>query len=332
MSEIDWKPVGRRVRAVAKQVARVLFTKDTATFLSFLFLATLFWVMYNVGARRSTTVEFPVRYVGIPGNVLLERDLPASLSVVVKDEGQVLMNYKLLSDNDTLTIDLTGKFVGGSPLTVDFRAQGAAMRQRLPETSQILSVKPEAASVGFVSLEQKTLPVRLSRQIPLANPYVLLDSVRLKPSAVEVFAPRAVLDTLHFVEALVDGRLESLSRSATFRFPLEPVAAAKFDVADVEVSVPVEMSTEKSFELSVQGRDFPDGVVLRAFPATVTVVCSVGVSRFEALSESEFAAYVDYADIQKNASYKVPVTVVTDNAHIRAMRYSPTEVEFLLEK
>ncbi len=332
MSKIDWKTVGGRLRAVTKQVARLFFTKDTATFLAFLCLATLFWVMYNVGTRRTTTVEFPVRYTGIPSNVQFERDLPKSLSVLVKDEGQVLMNYKLLADDDTLTIDLTGKFVGGTPLVVDFRAQSAAMQRHFPASSQILSVKPESSSVDFVLLEQKTLPVRLSQPIALANPYVLLDSVRLKPAVVEVFAPRHLLDTLQCVAVQVDGALAPLTQSATFRFPLKPIAGAQFDVADVEVRVPVEMSTEKSFELSVQGRNFPDGVALRAFPATVTVVCSIGVSRFEALSAADFAAYVDFADIQKNTSYKVPVTVVANNAHIRTLRYFPTEVEFLLEK
>lgn len=332
MSKIDWKSVGGRLRVVAKQVARLLFTKDTATFFAFFLLATLFWVMYNVGAHRTTTVEFPVRYTGIPRNVLLAHDLPASLAVVVKDEGQVLINYKLLSDDDTLLVDLTGKFVEGTPLTVDFRAQNAAMQQHFPTTSQILSVKPESATVGFVLLEQKTLPVRLSQPIPVANPYVLLDSVRLKPAAVEVFAPRHLLDTLQYVEALVDKSLMPLMQSATFRLPLQPIAEARLDVPDVEVRVPIEMSTEKTFELPVQGRNFPDNVSLRAFPATVTVVCAIGVSRFEALSATDFAAYVDYADIQKNTAYKVPVTVVTDNAHIRTMRYSPTEVEFLLEK
>lgn len=332
MSKIDWKSVGWRVRTVAKNVARILFTKDTATFLSFLCLATLFWVMYNVGTRRSTTVDIPIRYIGIPDNVRLDNALPDMLSVVVKDEGQVLLNYKLLADNDTLVVDLTGHFVGDTPFTLDFRAQGASIRQRLPETSQILSIRPEAVSVCFTLLEQKALPVRLSQSVPLAAPYVLLDSVRIQPAVVEVFAPHNLLDTLRFVEVEMAKSLEPLSTSATFRCALQPIAGVRFDVADVDVVIPIEISTEKTLELPIRGRNFPDGVLLRAFPATVKVVCSIGVSRYEALSESDFDAIVDYVDIQKNTSYKVAVAVTTNNAYVHAMRYSPTEVEFLLEK
>lgn len=330
--KIDWKSVGARCRLVARRVARLLFTEDAATFLAFLLLASLFWVMYNVGARRSTTVEIPLQYVGIPGNALLERELPNTLSVTVRDEGQVLINYRLKADVDTLVIDLSDAFAEGNTLSVDYRSQMAAVRHRLPETSQIVAIKPEAVAVSYARLEQKNLPVRLTQQIPLAVPYVLLDSVRFVPASVEVFAPHDVLDTLQSVDVVLSSPIELLTKSATFQCALKPVRAAKFDVETVEVSVPIEMSTEKTLELNIAARNFPDDVQLRTFPPTVKVVCSIGVSRFEALSPADFSAYVDYDDIQKNGSYKAQVRVVTDNSHVRSLHFSPAEVEFLLEK
>ncbi len=331
MYRFDKVSIHRRLRAITKSVATVLFTRNTVTFLLFLMLSALFWLMYNAGTKRAVSVDFPIKYVGIPETILLKTDLPKTLTVAVKDEGGVLMNYKLTAETDTVNINFSSLFLGESPVTFDFRSLKDNIAQRLPSSSDILSIKPEIVSLDFVTLERALKPVKLAQNVQLAPSHVLIDSVSLSPSEVEVFAPRAVLDTLRFVEAQ-NPVSEPLTKTLILDCPLRPVESARFSTNSVTMTAQVEMSTEKTLEIPIVGSGLPHDVSLRSFPAVVQVTFSVGVSRFSAVTEKDFSAVVKYADIQKTDSYKVPVLVTTSNKHVKNLRFSPSEVEFLLEK
>lgn len=331
MLKFDHIAVQKKLRAAFRKVADVLFTKNMVTFLSFLLLSTLFWVMYNVGTRRVVVVEMPIRYVGVPDNVLLTNALPSVLSVTIKDEGQVLMNYKLMADPDTLVVNLHEKLWNDEAVSIDYRTLNAAIRTRLPETSQIVALKPEMASVSFVRLEQQLKPVRLAEPILLAPSYVFREAPSVVPRMVEVFAPQSMLDTLDSVTALLPDYLP-VSKSVEWQCALSPIAGARFATPAVTVSVPVEMSTEKVLDIPVRGCHFPDSVMLRAFPAVVQVTASVGLSRFPSLTADDFEAVVDFADTKNSTSYKLPVAVSTTNEYVHTFRYAPAEVEYLLEK
>lgn len=331
MFKFDHIAVQKKIRAAFKQVANVLFTKNMVTFLSFLLLSALFWVMYNVGTRRVVEAEIPLRYIGVPNDILLTNELPAVLSVTIKDEGQVLMNYKLMTDPDTLVVNVGQKIWSDNVVNIDYRAMTAAIRTRLPETSQIVALKPETATATFVRLEQQLKPVRFADPIRLAPSYVFRDEPTVAPRMVEVFAPQNLLDTLDSVSVLLPD-YEPLNKSVEWQCSLALIAGARFATPTVTVSVPVEMSTEKVFEVPVRGRHFPDSVMLRAFPAVVQVTASVGLSRFPLLTADDFEAVVDFADTKNSASYKLPVSVSTTNEYVHTFRYAPTEVEFLLEK
>ncbi|MGN0186769.1 MAG: hypothetical protein ACI392_03380 [Paludibacteraceae bacterium] len=331
MFRFDHIAVQKQLRAALKKVADVLFTKNMVTFLSFLLLSTLFWVMYNVGTRRVIEVEIPMRYVGVPDNILLNVPLPSALSVTIKDEGQVLMNYKLMTDPDTLIVNLHEKLWNNDVVSIDYRTLTSAVRVRLPETSQIVALKPEIVVAEFVRLEQQLKPVRLVEPIRLAPSYVFRDAPTIVPHMVEVFAPQNILDTLDSLLVLLPD-YQPLNKSVEWQCPLAPVDGARFATTTVTVSLPVEMSTEKILDIPVRGRAFPDSVMLRSFPAVVQVTASVGLSHFPTLTADDFEAVVDFADTQNSTSYKLPVTVSTTNEYVNMFRFAPTEVEFLLEK
>ena len=94
----------------------------------------------------------------------------------------------------------------------------------------------------------------------------------------------------------------------------------------------VELSTEKTLEIPIQSVNFPTSILLRTFPAFVRATFLVGVSRFNSITKNDFKAEIFYEDLEKANQHKVKVHLSTDNTDVLNLRYTPTEVEFLLEK
>lgn len=331
MSRMDWAESGRRIKKTTLKVAKFFFTKDTATFLFFLCLAALFWLMYAVGTRREIMVTIPLSYIGIPNDVAVTNAIPQQITYTIKDEGQKLIGYYLGLDFDSLRVDLTNQFDGSGQVNYNVRPLLNHIQSHLPQSSLIINLKPEVISLNYVALDRKILPVHLSRPIPIAPQCVLLDSITIIPSLIEVYAPKSVLDTVHFV-SVEPFHSNPLEKTSTFKKQLQSLPFGRMDVSSVKIVVPVEMSTEKTVDIPIQGVNFPQNLVLRTFPAVVKATFSVGLSRFNSISAKDFQAVVDYKELQRSTSYKVPVQASTLNPNVRNVRYTPAEVEFLLEK
>lgn len=318
-------------KTIIKKVAKVFFTKDTATFLLFLCIASAFWLMHTIGTRRAMTVSLNLVYVGVPNDVLITTELPQQITFSLKNEGQKLMSYYLRADDDTLVIDLSNRFDGSGQVTYDMQLLKNEIQRRLPESSQIEDLTPELLTLNYLKLNQKMLPVRLSGPIPLESNCVLSDSITITPAVVTVYAPQAVLDTLSFV-TVKPFFLEPLTKTSVFKESLVPLELGRTDVSEVKISVPVEFSTEKTLDIPIQGVNFPLTTQLRTFPAFVRVTFSIGVSRFGAVTENDFKAEVFYEELDYAKQHHVKVHLSTLQPDALNVRYTPTEVEFLLEK
>ena len=113
---------------------------------------------------------------------------------------------------------------------------------------------------------------------------------------------------------------------------MEPINTVVFEQEKVDITIPVEITTEKSMEISITPINFPKGITLRTFPATVTATFSVGISKFSNVNAKDIFVSLDYNEVIKKSCIKYPLQVNSTNPDIRNLRISPSEVETLLEK
>ena len=84
------------IKRQGNKVATFLKSRDVVTFLFFFVLAFFLWYMYSIGTQREITRQIPIQYIGIPDNVVLEKELPKTLKFVIKDEVKtttIVMQY-----------------------------------------------------------------------------------------------------------------------------------------------------------------------------------------------------------------------------------------------
>lgn len=317
-------------RNFIRKVAAKILTRNAVTFLGFFLLSSFFWFILSVNTPNEKTIKVPIKYVGLSDKYMITNELPQNLNILVKDNGKEL-NLYWHKKIDSATVDLTRRFESGRTINYSTKQLTDDIASQLPKTVKIVSVSPEIIKVEYHKLAQKELPVQLQGDYSLAPLFVLSDSVSIEPAKITVFGAKKTLDSLKCVNVTKFSQL-NLTTTTTFSQPLEPIDLVKFSTENVQISIPVEITTEKQVTLPIQVLHCPEEMTLRTFPTSVTATFSIGLSQFNKISEKDIRISIDYKTLSKQTDNKFPLQVRNNNSAIKNLRISPAEVEILLEK
>ena len=64
------------IKRQGNKVATFFKSRDVVTFLLFFLLALFMWYSYTASTQREISKKIPIKYIGIPQNVSLEKRLP----------------------------------------------------------------------------------------------------------------------------------------------------------------------------------------------------------------------------------------------------------------
>lgn len=321
-------------RALLKEqwnkVATFFKTKDVVTFLLFVVLAAVLWLMHSTSSQREMRSTAKIQYTGIPEYVELNEALPRKIEYKVKDESKQLWSYFSYSF-DTLTIDLSGAFAsGGDKVEIEYETHLHKMISQFSPTSKIVELTPSVFSTTYVTLKTKTVPVRLSNAIHISAQHVLTDSIEIVPGEVTIIGEQKRLDEIS--EVRVKAIHETFTKSQSIRCDVVVPEGVKADVGTVSVVVPIEMSTEKRMTLPVVVVNAPEGVEVKTFPSEVDVVFTTGLSKYNQIGEKDIMIALDYKDIMANPNVAQRVRVERKSPEVNNLRVSPQVVEYIIEK
>jgi hypothetical protein len=275
------------------------FSKDILSFLLFLALSAAFWFVNALGKDRETTITIPIRYTGIPQNVIITNTPPEKIKLSVKDQGLHLFSYA--QDRITpLTIDLTRVFYEkGEILITSDQLSGRIGRYVRPSTT-VLEIKPDSILIQYRKLSVKELPVELVAHIELAPQYMLSDKIQIEPPQLTVFRPKQILDTLKSIRTKFV-EIKGLNDTTFLKAEIQPIESVSFSANDVKIKIFVELFTEKSMQIPITFINCPDYLSIRTFPAVAKVTFNVGLSHFNSLSESDIQVYLDYNELNQGS-------------------------------
>lgn len=314
------------------KIRSVIFSKDTPIFLFFLLLATIFWFIQSLDKQRTTTLEIPIQYFGIPEDIELEEELPAQLNVLIRDEGMSILNYRKKTIVP-LALDIQHRYSEKGRISVSGDQLKYRLSQYVFPSTAILNISPDSIASNYYKLSSKTVPILLVGDIPLAKQYVLKNKLEIQPDRVKVYGPGNIIDTISAIYT-EQYKGKTVSSDSTFiQLNLtKPSENVKLDFNDVNVGVFIEMFTENKVEIPITIKNVPQGTKVRLFPSTVTVTYNVKMSDFSKMLPTDVQVVFDYkeaVELQKR-EYTLQTDVKTDK--VWSVRVAPKRVEFLFEK
>ncbi|MEG1587680.1 MAG: YbbR-like domain-containing protein, partial [Bacteroidales bacterium] len=307
-------------------------SKELLTFLFFLCLSFLFWILQSMNEESEAIYRIPIKYRNIPEDIIFMNNPPAQLSLRIKDKGIILLNYSIGRPFVPVDIDVKS-LLNNSKGVIRIKDEQLenVLKKQLNGSSTILSLTPDTINIHYSKQGDKLVPVVLNASLLAGAQYQVGEEVRLKPDSVRVFAARTILDTLQSVSTQYL-HLTDLSDTVIQRVALMPIKKAKIVPASVEVFIPVEEYTEKTMTLPITVLGLPDTLMLRTFPSTVQLSCFVGLRDFKDITAESFSVAVNYEDISKLKGNRLPVEVVNMPLNVTNIRCQPDSVEFIIEE
>jgi hypothetical protein len=330
---LDRRDIRNIYSKLSKKIKNFLLSEQSREFLIFLFffiVAAGFWLIQTLNKDYETELNLPVQIEGVPDSVVLTSPPPAELYLRVRDKGTALVNYMLGKGVYPLILNFADYKGKNSRVTLPINLFEKEIQNRLSASTTILSVHPDTIDYIFSRGKAKRVPVCLQGQVSAGQQYYVSDTL-FNHDSVRVYAPANILDTIRaaYTRPLIANNISDTTRR---RIALQQVKGAKFVPNEVEVTLPVDIYTEKSVEVALTGVDFPPNMVLRAFPSKVQVRFHVGLKHFRSIQAKDFVIHVSYNELLKLGSDKYTVKLTSHPAEVSRIRITPPQVDFLIEQ
>lgn len=320
-------------RNTKDKVRDFLLTEKCREFLIFLFFVAIsfgFWMLQTLDGNFETEFTIPLRLKDVPKDVVITSDLQDEVRVKVEDRGTVLLNYMLGRSFLPISINFSDYENSSSRVVLPYEDLRKRVSSQLNSTTKLLSVYPD--SIGFVYSQGKfkKVPVSVSGKITPGIQYYISD-IKLSPDSVIVYAPAEVLKTVQTAYTMpLD--CEDLTENTSLRTSLKKIDGAKYDPSFCDVSVSVDMYSEKTVEVPVVGIGFPANKTLRTFPSKVKVTFKVGLSGYSSVNADDFFIGVKYSDLLKTSKDNIDLVVTTTYPNVSNIRVVPSSVDYLIEE
>lgn len=323
----DSLPASWPVRA--KRLIRLFFGRMTL----FILLAAILWFLNALKGTYETSIRFPVEYVNIPKGRALSAPLPDEISLKVSGSGYALLQYTSLFSRPLLTFDMSALSLQrdnqrGNYYTLTrqlFDNVGAQLAGNL----RLLEIRPDTIRVNFSTVKKRMLPVKPAISVTYQRQYLPKGKAVITPDSVEVTGPAYLLDTMTVVHArsITQTGVKDTIRAL---LPIAENRLLQYSHRQIEVLIPVEKHTEATLQIPIVPVHFPPGVVVKLFPAKVTLHCMVGISDYEKLDPALFRVIVNYKTL--GSEPKLRVELENRPEYISQVSLQPRLVEFIMEK
>lgn len=305
-------------------------SRELLIFAFFLFVSFSFWGIRTLNETYQYEVEVPFEITHVPRATLFTSEVPTTVKVKVEDRGTILLNYLLAKHFVPLQFRFEAPYVQENRYVLPVSEILKAISSRLNASTRILSIKPEIFEFLYTEGVGKKVPVVTNSLLDTQNQYYV-SSIHFKPDTVVAYAPPALLDSV--IHAAVEPlSFRHLTDNMKRKVRLDHLPGVKFQPAEVEMEVNLDVYSEKTVEVPVKGIGFPPGKQLRTFPSKVQVTFQVGLQSFKKVTAADFELTIDYQAVRALTADKVPVTLKVLSSLVNHPRVNPLAVEYLIEE
>ena len=305
-------------------------SREFLIFLFFVFVSFCFWLLQVLNDDYETELSMQLKLKNVPENVVLTSELPNELKIGVQDKGTVLINYLLGKSLYPVTIDFEEYQDKGNQIRFLSSALSKRVTGQLSQSTKLLAIKPDTLELIYTRGEGKKVPVCLRGEVEAERQYYISERI-FSPDSVMVYAPREILDTITaaYTETL---HVEEISDTTRHRAGIMPVKGARFTPSYSDITFMVDMYSEKTVEVPVQGVNFPEDKLLRTFPSKVQVTFQIGLRQFKTVNAEDFTVVVDYQTLEKEKSEKCKPVLLKSPANVNLIRVAPAEIDYIIEQ
>ncbi len=315
---------------MSERIKRLLFSKETRIFLLFLFFSALLWFTQALDRERVSTIDIPIRYIGLPENVRLTGNIPKKVEIKVQDKGSMLMNYAknlspLTFNLEKITTSEEGKIV------ISQQNLFNSVSKYVRPTTAVLGMTPDSILLEYNKLKIKRVPVLLDTNVSLASQHMYSRAIKIEPDTVKVYGAKTELASLKaiFTEKIKQKELKDTTQIRVKLINPNP-KKIQYEQEEVDVNFFVEKFTERKVDLPITIINNHQKEKIKLFPSTLQVSYNIGLNHYKQVKESDLQIIFDVRKAKKTQSRFYTPKVIVNSPFISNVNISPARIEFLI--
>lgn len=302
-------------------------------FVLFIILSVVFWFMTKFSKEYDSTLEYPVSYINLPENKLLQEAPLEMIKIHLKTTG-----FKLISATffpKKLKIDVSNLYGKSSTdYYLLLSQQRLAIQKQMKTGVEIDFFINDSIFFNLGKLRNKKVPVKPLLDFTYATGFELNGYVTTVPDSITVSGPESILDTIDFVSTKLLQK-NKLNNSINQTVEIERYSSdtnVKFKQNNVHIIANVEKFTEGTLEVPFEILNLPENNIINTFPKVVKVTYKVALSNFNKIDLTSFLIQCDYQVSQKNnLSYLIPI-LSEKSPMVKYVRMSPMKIDYIINK
>ncbi len=316
--------------------ARIKLDRRALVFLFFLVISTIYWFLNAMGREYTARLNYPVRYINYPDKMVMVGELPSDLELTVNAHGYTLLKYYISRRLMPIVFDVNSFSLNKLPdtETSNFYLLSSVANTRiagqLGADIEILGIRPDTLFFSFTDMVNRKLPVNPVLDLAFEPQFMIKGNIRVEPDSVTVSGPASIIDTMQFVHT-VPLRMRGLNESVLKTVNISSLDMLGFSERRVLVDIPVEQFTEASVKVVIETVNIPNSMIMKTFPAEITVSYLVALTDYDKVSPQQFVAMVDYKSISSGPG-RLAVNIIKQPEFIKAVRYTPLVVDYIIER
>lgn len=328
-------PIIKQLKEVVKP-RDANFRQKLYVFLVCLLISVSIWLLIMLSKESVTTLEYPVKFVNMPADMVLKNKPDSTLQFRISSGGFELMTLRYLNRRRPVTVDLSNLTVEKKGDQYLGRYETTQLRslifKRFNFSEELISISPEFIYFRFDPLASKKVPVVQDLNIEFEKSYRLSDSIKFTPDSVKIAGPKDLLADCKEVYAVNENPLTGVKADMVINCRLQtPEKIEKIQVipAMAQADIVVEKYTEATIQVPVSQQI--GNVRIKTFPASVQITYLVGLENYERINPGMFTVIPDTTETNRTDA-TAKIRVAESPSFINISRIEPEVIEYLVIK
>lgn len=298
----------------------------------FLLGSSLAWFVGHLAEHYTTDAIFQVAYNNPPDSLLLRDVSKKNIRVSLNASGFQLLLFGLktkLVHVDLGKLEKTGTKYYVSPLAYKHQ-----IGNQLSKLIQIADIDRDTMFFDFQELYKKKLPVISQVEMDLEQHYLLDKNLKLVPDSIVVIGPKEEISGLTQIETakiLISPVRPNFSQELALQLP-EDLKNTTYSNRKVKIVGEIFKFSERIIQVPIQVHNLPQGVSVRTFPETASILCRDRLDVLKGLQESDFEVSADYAQLKETGDNILQLKLTRKMDSINVVQLKDDQVEFILMK
>ncbi len=306
-------------------------TKKIRTFLLFLALACIIWVLTKFSKSYTATISGNIKYTNLPENTVLGDGNPDNFSFEVTANGFKFLQFQL--NTPQINIPVANYLPNNNNRIIIERAElNRLISSELDNEVSVKNLSLNEIMIKLDTVASRMIPVAAKVNIRYKEGFRAVDSGILNPDSVKVSAPANELNNIDSI-LTKEISLSNIDEKIDLKLQLDIPAKNSWKVEPAEVKFIQEVTefTQKKLNVPIEVVNLPPGIKVKIIPNSLNITFDVPMENFNNITATDFKVVCDYSKKDTADNFMV-AEIIRKPDGILNIEVSEKKIDFLIFK